>query len=279
MMKHLNFFSMASLHINKTHKPMTWIAVVALFIGLTACNDNSQTTPPPKKQSVAIEHGRSDSQVIQNLQHNLDKSNIDLTAISATPTAMNGIYWVMFEEAAPMFSDEKGEYLIQGQIVSLSGEHPVDITTALQSKLAKELLEKVDTSQMIIYPAMGERLASVYVFFDPTCHYCQKLHGQIKDINAKGIEVRYLAWPRSDKITPLTEAIWCSQDRKEALDRAKNGEKITAPACDNPVAQQLELGRRIGVSGTPAIFTESGVQIGGYLPADELAKLAIDYRQ
>lgn len=128
---------------------------------------------------------------------------------------------------------------------------------------------------MIVFPAKGETKAAIYVFSDPTCHYCQKLHAEIDQTNAKGIEVRYLAWPRGEQMLALSEAVWCSKDRKDAITRAKKGENITADTCANPVKEHVALGYSLGVSGTPAIFAENGTQLGGYLPSDELAKSAI----
>ena len=60
------------------------------------------------------------------------------------------------------------------------------------------------------------------------------------------------------------------------MDQAKMGANVQAPSCNNPVKEQIELGMSLGVRGTPAIFTESGQQIGGYLPAAQLAQTAID---
>lgn len=42
--------------------------------------------------------------------------------------------------------------------------------------------------------------------------------------------------------------------------------------CTPPVEMEYNLGRRLGVQGTPAIITESGEMLPGYLPAAELAK-------
>jgi thiol:disulfide interchange protein DsbC len=98
------------------------------------------------------------------------------------------------------------------------------------------------------------------------------LHEEMADINARGIEVRYLAWPRSQESVPKMEAIWCSQDRNAAMDQAKMGANVQAPNCATPVQEHMALGARLGVRGTPAIFTEAGQQVGGYLPAAQLAQ-------
>jgi len=41
--------------------------------------------------------------------------------------------------------------------------------------------------------------------------------------------------------------------------------------ANNPVAAQYQLGQSMGVSGTPAIITSSGLMIPGYRPAADLA--------
>ena len=63
-------------------------------------------------------------------------------------------------------------------------------------------------------------------------------------------------------------------DRRKALTDAKAGKPTPKKTCANPVAEDYELGRRIGVDGTPAIYAADGTQIGGYLsPQDMLQRL------
>ena len=69
--------------------------------------------------------------------------------------------------------------------------------------------------------------------------------------------------------------VWCSKDKPEALTKAKNGEKLdssidTSGSCADPVTKYYNLGSQMGVRGTPAVFTATGKQIGGYLPADAM---------
>ena len=88
------------------------------------------------------------------------------------------------------------------------------------------------------------------------------------------MRVRYLAYPRAGPGTDdwrKMEAVWCSKDRKAAITQAKMGQEIKAPNCGaTPVAKQYELGEQFSVRGTPAIFTNAGDYIGGYLPPAKL---------
>ncbi len=44
-------------------------------------------------------------------------------------------------------------------------------------------------------------------------------------------------------------------------------------AQDTPVAEHYELVQQLGLRGTPAIFTESGRLISGYVPAEEMLEI------
>lgn len=244
--------------------------------------DNTSNTTQSTGNKTALHNTAAKSSnpnhnaaVAEALQANLNKAGIDVHVTSVIPSGMPDMFWVTLDGAQPIFTDKTGTYLFQGAMVELGGDKPVDISAKLQSTGAKTALSALDKKDMIVFNAKGTTKAAIYVFSDPTCHYCQKLHEEIEETTAQGVEVRYLAWPRSQEILPLAEAIWCSKDRKDALTRAKKGEKITADSCDNPVKEHIALGYSLGVSGTPAIFAENGTQLGGYLPSNELVKSAI----
>jgi thiol:disulfide interchange protein DsbC len=40
--------------------------------------------------------------------------------------------------------------------------------------------------------------------------------------------------------------------------------------CDNPIAEQYQLGMALGVTGTPALLTNDGTLIPGYVPPEQL---------
>lgn len=237
-----------------------------------ATSNSSVVNAATTKVSSAKVAADNDPAVVEALQTNLTASGIEERIVSAVPTDMEGIYWVTAEGLPSFFTDKSGKHIIQGQIIAVGEAQPVDISAALTAKTAQEALKAVDKKEMIIYPAKGETKSIIYAFTDADCGYCRKLHEEMDDINARGIEVRYLAWPRSQESVPKMEAIWCSQDRNAAMNQAKMGADVQAPSCANPVQEHMALGARLGVRGTPAVFTETGEQVGGYLPAAQLAE-------
>lgn len=221
-------------------------------------------------QSTNVNSDNVDIQ--QKLSANLTKSGIDAKVTSVTPTDMPNLYWVKAEGLPAFFTDSTGQYIVQGDIVKIGSATPEPISANLAAADTKAALATIDPKDMIIFKPNGETRAMIYVFTDADCGYCRKLHNEIDRTNALGIEVRYLPWPRSEQTWALTEAIWCSSDRQQAITAAKQGLPVHAPPCDSPVRRIQQMGLDLGVTGTPAIFDADGHQLGGYLPPEQLAR-------
>lgn len=196
---------------------------------------------------------------------------IERVALSPLP----GIYQLEISGGTVFYGTADGKYLFAGDLYEL-GESDL-INLAEQDRIGKrqELMAAVDVDDMVIFPAGGERKAVINVFTDVDCGYCRKLHNEVPALNAMGVEVRYLAYPRagigSESYTKIVSA-WCSDDPNEAITALKSGDSIPDNTCTNPVAAQYELGHAVGVSGTPAIVLEDGRLLPGYMPAEALAE-------
>lgn len=201
----------------------------------------------------------------------------DANVTSVTPSPMAGIYQVNSSNYEPLLVSADGRYLIQGELLEVQGNRIVSVSDRLMAAERKQVLAAVNPQQMVVFPAIGKMKSAVYVFTDVDCGYCRKFHEGVPELNKRGIEVRYLAYPRSGPDsalgTKLTN-VWCAPDPQKAMTQAKKGTPVAAgaPLCKSPVAAQHELGTRIGVRGTPAIFDLEGMQLGGYLSADALTK-------
>ena len=151
----------------------------------------------------------------------------------------------------------------------------MNLAEAKRETVRKDLMAAVDSKDAWVFKPAGKTKAVVSVFTDVDCGYCRKLHAEVPRLNELGVEVRYLAYPRagigSASYNTIVSA-WCADDRGTALTDAKAGKTIAAKTCVNPVAEQFQLGQEVGVTGTPAIVTDSGKLLPGYMPADVLAQ-------
>jgi thiol:disulfide interchange protein DsbC len=163
-----------------------------------------------------------------------------------------------------------GKYAFAGDMyrVTEKGEFP-NLTEDRRRELRLQMIGEVPESQMVVFgPQNAKHTITVFTDFD--CPWCRRLHSQIAEYNKLGIRVRYMFFPRTGPHTESwakAEAVWCSADRKAAFTRAKLGEAVTKPAActGTPVAREYELGRQIGISGTPGLVMESGELVPGYL--------------
>lgn len=169
-----------------------------------------------------------------------------------------------------VYVSNDGKYVIQGTLYDIDAKK--DLSEASMTQVRKRLLDTIPASDRIVFAPQKSRY-TVIVFTDVECGYCRKLHSQIADYNRLGIEVQYLAFPRmglgSEDFRKMV-AVWCADDRRQALTAAKNDRPITMKTCTNPVTMQYDLGRRMGLAGTPMILGTDGTEIAGYLPPAEL---------
>lgn len=203
-------------------------------------------------------------------------SGIEAKDITEAP--VSGLYQVAVG-ANVAYVTKDGRYIIRGDIYD--AETSANVSEETRAKARVSMLDSVDPASMIVYkPANGEAKHKITIFTDIDCGYCRQFHREIDKVTAMGIEVHYLFFPRTGPNTESwtkADQVWCAGNHNAALTRAKLGGEIPeAKACQTPVESHYALGQRIGVRGTPAIFSEAGELIGGYLPPAQLAKVLDD---
>ena len=186
-----------------------------------------------------------------------------------------GLYEVSIQNGQTIYVSRDAKFLIPGDLYEAKEEGLVNLGEARRNVIRRERIAALDEADMIVFAPEGERKATLTVFTDIDCPYCRKLHAEIEALNGYGIAVRYLAFPRTGLNTEIHERMvstWCADDRKATLTSAKRGGDVPKLDCDNPVASQYQLGREVGVTGTPALVFEDGTIMPGYVEADTLAQ-------
>jgi thiol:disulfide interchange protein DsbC len=190
-------------------------------------------------------------------------------------TGIEGVYMTRFGNKFA-YLIEGGRYVIIGDLVDL--EEARNLTEASRRKLVVEELAGFDVDKRVIFAAEGEERAVLSVFTDTSCGYCQKLHREVGHLQEAGISVHYYPFPRGGNRGPgyhSLRQVWCSQDRQTAMSIAKGAETGSLDAADDcdaasDVDDGYRLGNRLGISGTPSLFTSDGARFNGYVPYQEL---------
>ncbi len=186
------------------------------------------------------------------------------TVDSIVKAPMAGMWEVSVDDQI-IYVDDKAGFLIIGSLHDL--------------KTGKNLTaEKVFNSlplELAVKQVRGPGKNIMVTFEDPNCGYCKKLAKDIQTL--KDVTVYTFLYPvLGDDSYDKSKAVWCAKDKTKAwTDWMNNGR--TPPAapdkCDIAgLEKSMQLGRKLRINGTPAIFFAGGERVGGYIPAQEILK-------
>jgi thiol:disulfide interchange protein DsbC len=177
---------------------------------------------------------------------------------------MTGI-WEVTVDGQIFYADDKGTYLIFGNL--------------LEMKTGKNLTAERQFNSLPLELAVKQVRGSgknvMVTFEDPNCGYCKKLAKDV--LTLKDVTVYTFLYPvLGDDSYEKSKAIWCAPDKAKAwIDWMTAGKALPAiPAkCDTSgLDKSAQLGRKLRINGTPAIFFTGGERVGGYIPAAEIEK-------
>lgn len=259
------------------------LGLASLALVLTGCNtEKAEATPSAEasaaqaKQEKPFSGDEITPDYVEMVRNKFASVRPDLKVEKVEKTEVAGINQVFFEGKGAIYMAADANFFFSGDLFAIQGNQIVNVTEEKSNGPRAELMAGIDRKDMIIFSPKGEVKASVTVFTDVDCGYCRKLHQEVPAMNEKGIEIKYLAYPRAGVGSPSYEKIasaWCAEDRNTALSKLKAGENIPNNVCENnPVPDQFNIGVRAGLSGTPALILESGRLIPGYMTADQLAQ-------
>lgn len=226
----------------------------------SADNALPEKTPSPVKDPVP-------SAVSETLKSLL---NQDFQKASIAPAPIKGLYEVVVGSEV-LYVTADGAHLILGNIVDAKTRE--NLTDNKRDTLRAKAIDSVSEKEMIVFAPEKDTKYTVNVFTDVDCGYCAKFHQEVAALNKAGVKIRYLAFPRagidSDTYKRMV-SVWCSEDQQQAITDAKARRDVPAKECDSPVRKEYELGKSIGVSGTPALVLSDGELVPGYVPAAKL---------
>lgn len=184
------------------------------------------------------------------------------------------LYQVELSDDSFLYFFSDSNRFILGELYRFQSDGLVNLTDEMtRTPRRMAAINVLPEQDMIIFSPPGKAKATITVFTDVDCGYCRKFHRNVSALNEQGVEVRYLAFPRSGLDSESADKLitaWCSEDPKDAITRFKMGESLPQENCENQVAKQYELGKRLGVTGTPTILDETGRVFPGYAPTDTL---------
>jgi thiol:disulfide interchange protein DsbC len=189
--------------------------------------------------------------------------------IRATP--LPGIFEVRIQNEL-LYVDEKARYMFYGGDL---------IDLAERRNLTRERVEEllsIDFRELPLDLALVQRIGKasrrIAVFEDPNCGYCRKLRADLLKLDDVAIYTFPMAFLAADSQTKAARAL-CAPNPMQAWNDLLIHNRVPANpgTCATSIDQVAGLARKLGITGTPVVFFESGERLQGYAPPERIRQM------
>lgn len=189
---------------------------------------------------------------------------LGVTEVSTTP--FPGLFEIRIGTDL-LYVDGEVNYVLQGSLIDAKSRR--DLTAQRIARLSEVDFDALPLNDAI-KQVKGDGSRRIAVFEDPNCGYCKLFHQTLQDID--NVTVYTFLYPiLSPDSHTRSRNIWCADDRAAVWkDWMVNGAQPAVAECETPIEANLELGRGLMVTGTPAIFFADGSRVNGAMPGQAL---------
>jgi thiol:disulfide interchange protein DsbC len=178
---------------------------------------------------------------------------------SVTKTPYSGLYEVVIGDEI-IYTDDKVTYIFTGNIIDAGSRR--NLTEERQQQLLAVNFKDLPLDQAI-KTVRGNGKRVMVIFADPRCGFCKQFEQNLYKMS--DVTIYTMLYPViAPDSAEISRNIWCSKNPSQAwLDTMLKGVLPAAANCATPLDRNLELGRRLRVSGTPTTFLPNGQRIVG----------------
>ncbi len=200
-------------------------------------------------------------------------------------SSVRGLFEVTFRkngQQGTAYLDFGKKNLIPGPIFNLASMKPIGQQPASQPRSVSKIdISKIPEEDSIVIgnPKGKKRL---FVFTDPDCPFCKKLHGELKKLVAKdrslAVYVKMFPLPMHPQAYDKARVI-LGEKSPQLLDQAFSGAALPKPGPkDAPkgVDETVRFAETMGISSTPTLIMPDGRVVVGYWDAPTIRKMMAD---
>lgn len=188
-------------------------------------------------------------------------------------TPVPGLFEVRYAGSELIYSDAKGEHLLQGALIETKTMS--NLTEVRQEQLSAVAFSEMPIKDALVYK-QGSGARKMAVFVDPHCGYCKRFERDlmaVKDVTIYAFVLPILG-PNSNA---TSRDIWCAKEPAKAW-RQWMVDGVVPPKADDKcdtaaLTRNTEFARKYRINGTPAVFFEDGTRKPGALPLAAVEQL------
>lgn len=202
---------------------------------------------------------------VETLKSNLNKNYPNIQVTNIQSTEMAGLYSANLDNQI-IYLDDTAEHMFIGSMVRLKD----------QKNLTKDLVLKqnsIDWKQLPLQDAIktvkGNGKRQLAIFSDPNCPYCKQLEAELDKLN--DVTIYTFIYALKPQSIAVSKQVWCDANPSYAWKNLlQKNVQPKAKTCANPIDRNLELGRKLGVSGTPTLIFSNGLKMVGGRSAEDI---------
>ncbi|MSM40820.1 MAG: thioredoxin fold domain-containing protein [Geobacter sp.] len=197
---------------------------------------------------------------------------------------VRGLFEVTVEnkgKQALAYVDYAKKHLLPGPIFSLETKKIVNQSSVEPE--ATTIKTKIDVASIPLSNSIlignPEGKKKLFVFTDPDCPFCKKLHWELVKLvyMEPDLEIVVKMFPLKMHPTAYDKArVILGAGTSYLLDKAFAGEQLPTPGekdSKEPVDESIKLGEKLGVRVTPTLILPDGRMISGFYEAGKLRRL------
>jgi thiol:disulfide interchange protein DsbC len=215
---------------------------------------------------IAAFAGEKEDALLKTLKNKYPATQV----VSVNPSPIAGLYEVVMGKNIA-YTDDVARFVVFGHVYDMQTQQ--DMTA---DRLAQ--LTRIDWAHLPLANAIktvkGNGKRQLAVFSDPDCPYCKSLETSLEKLD--NVTIYTFLFPLAS-LHPQSEAkaiaIWCSKNPSSAWHQwmVKAEEpKASVAGCISPIKDNVALGQKLGILGTPTLIAPDGSTKPGAVPIEQI---------